>query len=1159
MSTLYTTKHATELGALLRDCVGDSTLIRMMGGFFYFSAFKSFHETLAANPRVALRIVVGMDVELHFSQLVEVNRSEPNEANLTPMPSDREFVEHYLESLRTAVSAPEMDIESFHDRLSLFIELLKADRLQIRRSRSVNYARACLFDRDSGELLPRRDWLTGSMDLSRPTLPVKSQVAVGSCDFGAETLAAQFEALWDDAALLSEDPAIKLQILEILEGGSLASAVTPFEAYALLLKTYLDLQKQVNASAFLGSLLEDNGYKKYRYQLDAVDQALTILKEYNGVIIADVVGLGKSVVASLIINGLKKRGIIIAPPGLLGDQAKRESGWLDYKHDFRFYDWELFSSGLLENAWNYVKDRPDIEVVLIDEAHQFKNQETEDYERLSDICRGRQVILLTATPFNNRPADIFALLKLFILPGCSNITLDSSLERRFAAYDNVFTQLSAVQKGIRSKSPDKQRRARTAYAKLFKLFEDGPPEQEIDPRRIKHWARRMAREIRTLLEPVIIRRNRIDLRNDPDYRNEVTELSDMQPPVEQFFALTPEQSVFYDQIINDYFGDDGDFKGCLYQPHLYEKDEETSTPSSNYLEGTQQKNLYDFMRRLLVRRFESSFGAFQMSIERFLSKHIQAREFIRKHGKYIMDRDLLERLYAKDAKEVEASLSAFTSESDLEVTPRNKRVYVINDFKREAQFLEDLDADIRLFEHVREQLQKVGLDRQDPKADRLLEVVAEVLDGRHGAIQGGDAEPQRKVLVFSEYGDTVQHLAAVMEKRFPGMVASVSGAITNNQKHTINANFDAGFAKKGKAQDHFKILVATDKMSEGYNLNRAGVVINYDIPWNPTRVIQRVGRINRIGNKVFQNLYIFNFFPTERGADINRSREIAAAKMFMIHNTIGEDAQIFDLDETPEASSLFKKIQQNPESAEQESFLTTVKKDYAAMLQAHPELARRLAQLPQRIKTAKAGNADALYLFKRKGLGLFALSVPDVTDDELVAEPVSLEEAFPCIRCASDEPRLELGENFWDAYAEAKGALGQFTGQWLGGSGSKSLLSQALRNIEQAEEHGREQPTAASAFLPTLRLAIDTFGALSDYTLRRLARHTMTTEAGINKFMAVVEELRQKLGDGYLDQLHQVAKTNRSEIIVAIGRQDQPQRNHRRHRNAEPGILSGGR
>ena len=1137
MTTLYTTKQPAELGAKLRELVSDSTHIRMMGGFFYFSALKSYYDALAANPQVTLRILVGMDVDLHYSQLVEVNRSEPNEANLTPLPGDREFAEGYLQSLRTAVTAPELDIESFHQRLPLFVDLLKTGRLHLRRSRTVNYARACLFDREARELFERVDWLTGSLDLSRPTLTARSQVEVGSRDFGAEPLAAQFESLWEDGVLLTENPPIKQRILDILEHESLSATVTPYEAYGLLLKTYLDLQKQVNASDYLGRILEDNGYSKYRYQLDAVDQALTILKEYNGVIIADVVGLGKSVVASLIISGLKKRGIIIAPPGLIGDPQKRESGWQDYKNDFRFYDWEIFSTGLLEDAWNYVKRRPDIEVVLVDEAHRFKNQETADYEILSDICRGRQVILLTATPFNNRPADIFSLLKLFVVPGCSNITLDDRLEHRFVAYDNIFKQLSLIQKGMHSDDDATRKRVFAAYEKLHGLFERRAPGDIVQPSLVKKWSRQMAREIRKILEPVIIRRNRIDLRTDPDYRTEVTELSEMRPPVEQFFELSREQSQFYDEIIGHYFGEGGSFRGCLYQPFLYDGTQTKETPRDEaHRESIQQTNLYNFMRRLLVRRFESSFGAFARSIEKFMASHERALAFIRKHDRYIMDRVLLERLYAKDEGEVEDALEAFASETDVEIIPRNKRVYVVSAFERQEQFMADLEHDIEVFREIRAKLRDLGLDHLDPKAERLAEVVEAVLAGKHPDIAVRRGEPQRKIIVFSEYADTVNHLTRFLEDRFPGRVLTVAGNTAKSLKSTVAANFDAGFGKRGKPLNQYQILVATDKMSEGHNLNRAGIVVNYDIPWNPTRVIQRVGRINRIGNKVFDNLYIFNFFPTERGADINRSREIASAKMFMIHNTIGEDAQIFDVDEIPEASNLFRKLQQNPEDAEEESFVTTIKKAYSEMLASHPEMKERLEHLPCRVKTARAGASDALYLFKRKGLGLFAILVPDLaTAEKLRSESVALEDAFLAIRCEHDENRLELSENFWDAYIEAKAGMGQFrASQSPGGGDSRSMRVRALSNLETAAARRQGDDSPAVAFLPKLRAAIDRFSSLSDYTLRRLGRLELNSDAQVAKFLEQVEVLRQKLGDHYVDELNRMSVTTRSEIIVGV-------------------------
>ncbi len=101
--------------------------------------------------------------------------------------------------------------------------------------------------------------------------------------------------------------------------------------------------------------------------------------------------------------------------------------------------------------------------------------------------------------------------------------------------------------------------------------------------------------------------------------------------------------------------------------------------------------------------------------------------------------------------------------------------------------------------------------------------------------------------------------------------------MTAYKLNAIYKNFDASYEEQ---ENRYDILLSSDKISEGFNLNRAGMVINYDIPWNPVRVIQRLGRINRISKKVFDELYIVNFFPTEIGAELVKSREIASNKMF---------------------------------------------------------------------------------------------------------------------------------------------------------------------------------------------------------------------------------------------------------------------------------------
>ena len=551
MNTLLTNKRGAVVKKRLSELISLSGELKVLVGFFYFSGIKALYEALAANPKIRLRILVGMETERVMGRLVECSLEETDDFGRRVPVSDFELAERYLASLRRAVNAPEFDKQSFHERFGFFLGLLREGRLLIRKTREPNHAKLYIFDL-AGEaaLLAQSAWITGSSNLTLPGLTAQHELNVEIRDFGAEEVNALFEELWNDAVLLTENEAVLKSMLALLGEESIVAPVTPYEAYAMVLKAYLDQQAQVDATERLEKMLEANGFRRYRYQLDAVNQALTILKEYGGVIIADVVGLGKSVIASMIARGTFKRGIVIAPPGLLGDEKKRTSGWQDYRNAFKLHGWELFSGGLLENALNYVQNEDDVEVVIIDEAHRFKNQDTQDYEQLCNICRGRQVILLTATPFNNTPADIFALLKLFIVPNKSKITLDNQLAARFATYDVLFRRLSEVQKLFRSADPEKRKRAQKAYAKLYRHFLGKDcGEEGIDSARVKTWARRLAHEIRHLLEPVIIRRNRLDLRSDPDYSQEVTELSTMRPPVEQFFELTPERADLCDRRI----------------------------------------------------------------------------------------------------------------------------------------------------------------------------------------------------------------------------------------------------------------------------------------------------------------------------------------------------------------------------------------------------------------------------------------------------------------------------------------------------------------------------------------------------------------------------------------------------------------------------------
>ena len=400
------------------------------------------------------------------------------------------------------------------------------------------------------------------------------------------------------------------------------------------------------------------------------------------------------------------------------------------------------------------------------------------------------------------------------------------------------------------------------------------------------------------------------------------------------FELTKEQSLFYDKVIGQYFGDPdegGQFKGAIYRPFEYEVERERITNEKLSLKDNrqfnQQRNLYDFMRRLLVKRFESSFGSFEQSIRNFKRITETILKFIQKTGKgdyyngqYILDRALLEKIYDSELDEIEECLVEYAEKINNGEYPKNHKRYEINEFNDKEGFISDINADLKMFNDILAQLSALDLVKNDPKTACLLNNIKKEVQQKPAK-----GEPKRKIIIFSEYLDTVKYLEPILRKQYAERILVIAGDLPAHKISQINKNFDAAYPEQN---DDFDILLASDKISEGFNLNRAGLVINYDIPWNPVRVIQRVGRINRISKKVFNELYIVNFFPTEKGAELVKSREIAGNKMFLIHNTLGEDAKIFDIDEQPTPSGLFKRIQQNPDQQEEESFYTKALKEF---------------------------------------------------------------------------------------------------------------------------------------------------------------------------------------------------------------------------------------
>jgi superfamily II DNA/RNA helicase len=377
--------------------------------------------------------------------------------------------------------------------------------------------------------------------------------------------------------------------------------------------------------------------------------------------------------------------------------------------------------------------------------------------------------------------------------------------------------------------------------------------------------------------------------------------------------------------------------------------------------------------------------------------------------------------------------------------------------------------------------------------------------------------------------DTVKHLSKSLLHKFGVRVLVEDGVLSTAKIKEINRDFDASNKEKTNLYD---ILLSTDRISEGFNLNRAGMIINYDIPWNPVRVIQRVGRINRISKKVFDELLIVNFFPTEKGAELVQSREIASNKMFLIHEILGEDAKIFDIDETPTAAGLFNRVTQNPDEAEEESFYTLVLKKYLAIKKDEPELVDKLKDYPARVKAAKEGNENELLVFFRKG----RMYVQGIHYDKSAGgTPYStvLEDVFDKIECTKDDPRLDLSKDFWDAYQKIKNHKETF----LEYAGSKSQENKAINNLKTMIKRPWEGLKPHIPFLKKLLDDVLNFGSLSDYTLRRIANLETVNQNKQKDTKDTLDELLKNLGAGYMAREWNKPIQQRKEIIIAVENQ----------------------
>jgi len=1104
MSFITNAPDGKTLTARLEAILPHTQTLKFLVGYFYFSGygrlFPTLRQAFTDNPDLKLQVLVGLRADQALGQLVEVGRRFQG-ANNT------EVVQAYLENLRFALSHPEMDQPGFPEQARFFLELLEQGRLELRQTREPVHAKLYLFKYrpDLLGLMPSGgSFITGSSNLTRAGLEGQREFNVEIRDYGFAEAEAFFDELWQGGIPMRYSHYSKVR--EVIERASLAALPTPLEVYALLLSRYLATLEATPNQEGPRALLERLGFQAYRYQLDAVENILRILKEHGGAILADVVGLGKTVVAALAGREFGQRGLVIAPPHLIGREG--EYGWKDYLERFGLFDWRVFSTGKLEEALDFMQKRgQDVGLVVVDEAHRFRNPDTQDYALLQAITSGRKVLLLSATPLNNRPRDAYALLRLFIPPRASTIGPSLNLESYFLELDKRFENASYVLRYHNSPHSDQRERAQRLYKEL--TDRDPPVKEKL----LYSILEEVARKTRLAISPVTVRRNRIDLLEDPRYRGEAPPFPRVRDPEPLFFRLTPEQDRFYEAFLRD-FGPEGSFLGAAYQPELYRQnlarvedlDEETAFAL------TSQRNLAQFIRRLLVRRFESSFGSFKISLDRLVRFHEQILSLARRINYYLLDRKNLDRIAAdldnlgEDDGDglvqsfLEEALQRYQAEEQqaiLRGQRTRQRIYSSADFGDNWKvFLEHIEADLALLRKTAQEAEALQL--HDPSVDPKVKALRNYLE------QSLKQEPGRKILVFSEFTDTVAHIEQALMGSGIGFLA-VGREYSKTRLGEAVRNFDAS-VPEGEQQNRYQVLIASDRLSEGVSLHRAGTIINYDIPWNPTRLIQRLGRVNRVGKRLFEEVRLYHFFPTLAGQDVVNTKAVAAHKLQLIHQALGEDARILSLDEEPTPASIYDRLTHLPEEEEALSLETWAHREWARLQKAYPDLPARIQYLPDRVKTGLPGAAAQAMVVARKGLAFFALARRPEGKEE---EALFLKEVFEVFQGVSEEtPRLELSAHFLEVYPRLEQTL---TSKPHTPAGGNHLEVRALQNLRTAlQQHRPQFSEEEQRLLLALEHDLQYQRLLPRYAVRRLQEADLGKEENLPAFKEALQEVRQR-------------------------------------------------
>jgi len=913
----------------IKSILGSTESARFAVGYFFLSGLEAIQDKLTGVKK--LRLLIGNtssretieQISEGYKRLDLVGAAEEREQFLKKA-DQKERTEATALNLRQAVGL--MDQTDDGEALvKTLIQLIEEKRLEVKvYTKGRLHAKAYIFDYGEHNY-ENGIAVVGSSNLSLSGLSHNSELnVVVHGNENHERLGNWFERLWDEA----QD--FEAHLMDELKQSWAASLATPYDIYMKTLYTLVSDRLEDGEDKEI--LWDDKITRSLAdFQKVAVKQAIQMIKDHGGAFVSDVVGLGKSFIGAAIVKDFERkqgaRPLIICPKPLV-------DMWEEYNEEYELNARVLSMSMLRDTDGVSTLDQMlyrNRDFVLIDESHNFRHHSSMRYEILEEFLgkSGRRVCLLTATPRNKSAKDVYNQIKLFHQDDITHLPIDPpNLKEYFKQIDKGERRLQDLLMHLLI------RRTRRHILRFYGFTEDkDQPMRELSDNKAKEYLSGSKRAY-----------VKVAGRHQFFPRRKLETLR---------YSIEDTYKGLYAQI-RGYLG--RPTNGDEYVPHPGKELTYARYGLWNYVKPDMREaakyeslhragiNLRGLIRVMLFKRFESSVEAFRLSLERLE----------RIHGVFLLAMEQGFVPAGDDAQKLLYESDRYDAMDLMDALEKVSGKYELEDFNADL-LREHIAADQKVLSEIIELVKPITPDK-DAKLQRLIT-----------GLKDGIPKQSGKVLIFTQYSDTAAYLYRSLNP--DGDIHDIESIYGNDKsKARMAARFSPGSNSHThlSSESEIRILIATDVMSEGLNLQDGDVVLNYDLHWNPVRLIQRFGRIDRIGSRN-EEIWGFNFLPETAMEQQLGLHELLAARIREIQETIGEDAAILDKDETVNEDAMYCIYEQK---GDQLSFFEGEEGDFVDINEAEEMLRSLKADEPdefERIANLRDGIRSAMATFSPDG------------------------------------------------------------------------------------------------------------------------------------------------------------------------------------------------